>query len=205
MKKTVTILSMAAILATSAIAVEGKGYVGLGFGGSGLSDSDLVKDANIHDKKSKLDTSDVGFLAYGGYQFNKIVGVEAGYNNYGSFSAGDGEIKVSSASVSANLGYDFLDGQLRPFALIGLSYLMSDYYKSTYTDFDVSSVAFHSGLGVDYAPTMLKGVGFRFAWVNDIYNVKASKASGTPTNIKLEEKDYAQTAGLLYLGVDYNF
>ena len=46
MKRTITILSMAAILATSAMAAEGKGYVGLGVGGSGYTDSDLVKDVN---------------------------------------------------------------------------------------------------------------------------------------------------------------
>jgi len=200
MKKTVTILSMAAILATSAMAVEGKGYVGLGIGGSGLSDSDLVKDAS--NGTAKLDTSDVGFLAYGGYQFNKIVGVEGAYNNYGSFSVGDNdEIKVSSASVSANLGYDFLDGQLRPFGLIGLSYLMSD-YPDEGKNIDTSSLGFHMGLGLDYVPTMLKGVGFRVAYVADIYNATTDIAD---KNGKLTETDYSQSSGLLYLGVDYNF
>jgi len=194
MKKTITILSMAAILATSAIA-DGKGYVGLGVGASGLSDSDLVKD--LSNDAAKLDTSDVGFLAYGGWQFNKIVGVEAGYNNYGSFSAGNEEIKVSSASVSANLGYDFLDGQLRPFGLIGLSYVMSDY--PDVSNIDASSFGVHTGLGVSYVPKVLKGVGFRAAWSNDFFNVTADK------DINNLDKEYAQLAGMFYLGVDYNF
>ena len=197
MKKTVTILSMAAILATSAMAVEGKGYLGLGFGGSGYVDSDLIKD--VTDDKVKLDTSDVGFLAYGGYQFNKIVGVEGAYNNYGSFSVGDSDkIKVSSVSVAANLGYDFLDDQLRPFGLIGLSYMMTD-YPDEGDNFDASPLGIHLGLGLDYTPTMLKGVGFRVAYTLDGYNLTADIS---PDKL---DKSYTQTTGLLYLGVNYNF
>ena len=197
MKKTVSILSLAAILATSAMAVEGKGYVGLGIGGSGYIDSDLVKD--VSNDQVKLDTSDVGFLAYGGYQFNKIVGVEGAYNNYGSFSVGDSDkIKVSSVSVAANLGYDFLDDQLRPFGLVGLSYMMSD-YPDEGDNFDASSLGFHMGLGLDYTPKMLKGVGFRVAYTLDSYNLTADISKD-----KLDES-YTQSAGLFYLGVNYNF
>ena len=197
MKKTITILSTAAILATSAMAAESKGYVGLGFGGSGYTDSDLIKDASK--ETAKLDTSDVGFLAYGGYQFNKIVGVEGAYNNYGSFSVGDNDkIKVSSVSVAANLGYDFLDDQLRPFGLVGLSYVMSD-YPDEGKNFDVTPVGIHFGLGLDYTPTMLKGVGFRVAYTLDSYNLTADISKD-----KLDES-YVQSAGLFYLGVNYNF
>ena len=196
MKKTITILSMAAILATSAMAAEGKGYVGLGFGGSGYVDSDLIKDASKD--TAKLDTSDVGFLAYGGYQFNNIVGIEGAYNNYGSFSVSDDKIKVSSVSVAANLGYDFLDDQLRPFGLVGLSYMMSD-YPDEGKNFDASPVGLHLGLGLDYTPTILKGVGFRVAYTLDGYNLTADISKD-----KLD-KSYTQTAGLLYLGVNYNF
>ena len=107
--------------------------------------------------KSFRDNS-TGLKVYGGYQFNKIVAVEAAYIEYGKFTTTDYTQDPSSFSVYANLGYNFLNGQLRPFGMIGLGSLNNfqsrDLLQQTYT-------TIHGGVGIEYSPTSLYGLGFR--------------------------------------------
>jgi len=156
----------------------------------------LADDVNVQALLKAMDEKgkNIGAICAAPFALKKAGVLKETYTCYPSVEE---EIKVSSASVSANLGYDFLDGQLRPFGLIGLSYVMSDY--PDVSNIDASSFGVHTGLGVSYVPKVLKGVGFRAAWTNDFYNVKADKDTN---NL---DKDYAQLAGMFYLGVDYNF
>ncbi|MCW1890338.1 porin family protein [Vibrio chagasii] len=64
----------------------------------------------------------MGYDLYGGYQFNRIVGIELGYTDYADYeSYGTKVFSPTSLSVTANLGYTF-DSSIRPFVLAGLNY-----------------------------------------------------------------------------------
>ena len=175
----------------SAIASEdGSGaYAGLAYGNTAFSDDGALL-------STLKDDSDKGFKVYGGYQFNKIVGVEATYTDYGKFTYNDGKtLEATAMSVGANLGYNFLNGQLRPYALVGLSYLSLDQNNGALYD-DDKTISYTYGVGIEYSPTVLNGVGFRAAWNTDIYVVDSS---GTG-----DEYD-AQGFGILSVAVQYKF
>jgi len=192
MKKIILASLLAFGFTASAMASEdGSGaYVGLGYGTTAFGDDDI---GNNNTLGSLKDDADSGFKVYGGYQFNKIVGVEATYTDYGTFSYGDRNLEATSMSVGANLGYNFLDGQLRPFALVGLSYLNLDQSQAIY-DAD-NTVAFAYGVGIEYAPTVLDGLGFRASWNADIFAVEKI----------LSDETYTQAFGMLNVSVQYKF
>ncbi|MBU1643398.1 porin family protein [bacterium] len=157
----------------------------------------------------KLDESDVGYVLYAGYQFNKIIAVEGAYTDYGSFSTTingrDYAKKPRSFAVYANAGYTFLNGQLRPFGLLGLGYLRT-YQSAAYNQFDAfedSFVTAHVGFGVDYYPTTLKGFGFRASFTNDTYYDNKVK---TYDNLDVETSTSLwQYYSLFYIGAQYKF
>ena len=189
MKKIILVSLLAFGLTTSAIANDnGEGvYFGLGYGSTAFDD-DNIRISNLKDD------SDNGVKIYGGYQFNKIVGVEATYTDYGKFSYPDAEISAPAVSVAANLGYNFLDAQLRPFALVGLSHLnISQSGTPIYDDDD--TIAFSYGIGIEYAPTVLNGIGFRAEWNADIFTV---------TKL-FNDEDYVQAFGMFNVAVQYKF
>jgi len=209
MKKILVSVLAASVLSTMALAGSNSsgGYVGLGYGSTVYSDADYL------DKELKVDnlnTSDSGYKVYGGYQFNNIVGIEAAYTDYGKFTA-DRNFAMSSTafSVAANLGYSFLDGQLRPFGTIGLSYVSSDYSNyptsvsngSGYlivTPPDKTHGAIHYGLGIQYEPDALIGFGARLAYEADTYAIAIEKTGSS-------DETYSQSLGIVYLGVQYKF
>ena len=114
--------------------------------GGGLS---VYQDSDT-DGAPSLDSSGMGYNLYGGYQFNRIVGVELGYNDYANYKNSDEDLSPTSISVSANLGYTF-DNTIRPFVLAGLSSV--DLNASSGSKFDDDSgTGFHFGVGVEYTP-----------------------------------------------------
>lgn len=189
---------------TSATASEPNIYIGAGYGSTGFFDDDMVKDVA---PGASLDKSDMGFILYSGWMFNNIVGVELGYTDYGSFTLDDTSIDAASYSVSANLGYTFLDGQLRPFGLVGLSYIDHDYPKGDdQNNVDPTNGALHLGIGVHYLPTVLYGVGVRLAYEADVYSADTVSTTTNGSGDVITTTDtYTQTMGIIYLGVDYNF
>ena len=155
-----------------------------------------------------LDDNDVGYLFYGGYQFNKIIAVEAAYTDYGSFSDQVTNRLFTkdpySVAVYANAGYTFFNGQLRPFGLLGVGYLQSNQSKA----YDIQGIAnefatLHTGLGVDYYPTVLKGFGVRASYTSDMYI--------DSDYVVFDEADVVTTTslwqqyGLFYVGAQYKF
>ena len=183
-------------------------YMGLGLGAAGYSDGDMGKDFENYqvqiDQKSNL-----GVKLYGGYKFNSIVGVEASYINYGTFSykaAGsytgivNTEVKPQSLNVAANLGYDFLDDQLRPFALIGLGIVNFGQSGAPEVYSKDNGAALVYGIGVEYTPTLFKGIGFRATMESDTAYVIQSYDDPTK-----DDKAYAHTLALISLGVNYKF
>ena len=209
MKKIIISALVASALSTAVLAGPNSsgGYVGIGFGTTAYNDSDYLNEAL---KLDNLDNGDSGYKVYGGYQFNNVVGIEAAYTDYGKFTANNDFAMASTAfSVAANLGYSFLDGQLRPFGTVGLSYISSDYsnypkkvYDGSY-ELDITPPAnnhgaFHYGLGIQYEPDALIGFGFRLAYEADIYAISVQKTGS-------DDKTYSQGLGIVYLGVQYKF
>jgi len=191
-------------------------YVGLGIGSSLYNVNVANATYNYSTGTStvngsqinELDDSDVGYLLYGGYQFNKIIAVEGSYTDYGSFSSTvngkDYSMKPRSFAVYANAGYTFLNGQLRPFGLLGLGYLLTN-QSATYDQlngFDDSIVTLHTGLGIDYYPTKFEGFGFRAAYTNDTYYDNSVK---TYNNTVETSTSMWQYYSLFYIGVQYKF
>lgn len=141
---------------------------------------------------------------YAGYQFSRVFALEVTYSDYGDTQGyintlgGTQTVEQSPTSVSlaANLGYTFATG-LRPFALIGLSVL--DLNSSfVYLDTDTPS-AIKYGVGVEYAPAMLKGVQLRVAYEADSYFAEAYDGWGQESNVD------TFTLSSLYAGVSYKF
>lgn len=187
MKKIILAGLLAFGLTTAAIANEDGGgtYFGFTSGNTGFNDDSIGV---------LEDNSDSGRRIYGGYQFNKIVGIEATYADYGKFYYSTTELSVTAMSVAANLGYNFLDAQLRPFALVGLSYLNLDQVgTSIYSD--ENTISFAYGIGVEFAPKALKGLAFRLSWNADIFVVTEFG----------NDEDYVQAFDLLSVGVQYKF
>jgi opacity protein-like surface antigen len=137
-----------------------------------------------------------------------VVGIELGYVDYGTYDAktsgNEYSYSAKGYSLSANLGYSFMDSQLRPFANLGAAYL-STKHKNLQANFvdatDDTGIGFHYGLGVQYEPNALKGVGFRIAYEIDSY-ATAIKTTGTTSDI---DKTYTLSNSVLYAAVQYKF
>ena len=182
-------------------------YVGLGYGMTGFSDGDFGKEFDNFKVEPDNNTNS-GLKIYGGYKFNKIVGVEGSYVNYGTMDFkytenGTGtatKIKPSSLNVAANLGYDFLNDQLRPFALAGLGYVnynQSGVQKLYTTDGSFATVV---GVGIEYTPILFQGVGFRLSYESTITAVTMEYADVTKDN-----KAFVQSFNMLALSAQYRF
>ena len=177
---------------------DGSGaYIGIGLGSTAYVDSGFVKEQQT--AEDEMGSVDSGFKIYGGYQFTPIIGVEASYIDYGKFAAGDYTHASKSVNVAANLGYSFLEGQLRPFGLLGFSYLRNTFPHDNTPLIEENHFAMHLGLGLDYTPRGLGGLGFRMAYEGDSFSYDVD------SNITTDEDTYRQAFGILYLGVHYKF
>ncbi len=173
-------------------------YIGAGFGTFGYSEEDSWG-YNSNEVSAKADGNSTKI--YLGYQFNKIVGIEGTYTDYGTAKAkvGNYSMKPTSISLAANLGYTF-DNGLRPFGLVGMSSLDLNQNEELLTD--DKGAAFKFGFGVEYTPTTLNGVQFRAAYEMDLYSVEYldyQSGSGLTTETNLYSLDS------LYVGASYKF
>lgn len=227
MKKSVISLAVA-FAATSLMSAEvlidediSEGfYLGAGIGGSFYNVSLTQSSYYLYDPEGtytingsdldQLDGSDMGYLFYGGYQFNKIIGVEASFTDYGTFSSKvrryEFTMKPQSYAISANAGYNFFNAQLRPFGLLGLGYLVRNqsgaYEKMKAFDNDFATL--HMGLGVEYYPTVLKGFGVRASYTADSY-VSDVDTREISTADKVTQTTLWQYYSIVYVGVQYKF
>ncbi|MFV9616651.1 MAG: outer membrane beta-barrel protein [Gammaproteobacteria bacterium] len=220
MKKTAAILiliaSTTSVMSDEAVSVNtGKGfYIGVGAGSSSylitLSESRYdYSDPDNPDftfEASELEDSDSGRLLYAGYQFNKIIAIEAAYTKYGNFSKVIFSKEYSQApdsiAIYANAGYTFFNGQLRPFGIGGLGYLERNQSQAyDRLGFKEELVTLHLGFGVDYYPTVLRGLGFRLSFSDDMY--VESKYSYTDSTTDADS--LWQNYSLFYAGVQYRF
>lgn len=210
------------LLTTSLMAEEVKSastksdgfYLGAGggvtFNLSMLSVGDYQDDTSTY-RTSSLSDSDAGYIVYGGYQFNKIIAVEAAYTDYGSFSdsavskIGGEEVTFksdpNSVAVYANAGYTFENG-LRPFGQIGLGYLTVNGSNSTKNIGIDDSVSMRFGLGLEYAPVNFSGFGLRVAYIDELTmdGSYESDDNGKDTSTLM-----MNVYGMLYVGAQYKF
>ena len=125
---------------------------------------------------SATSTSATSFQLLAGYQFNHVSSVELSYANFGQLKYDDlllaiipTESDPTAFTGQINLGYSF-DNGIRPFVLIGLSHVQLNESQSLYDD--DSHFALRSGLGLEYAPTALRGVAFTARWNADWFLVE---------------------------------
>jgi hypothetical protein len=144
----------------------------------------------------------MGYLFYAGYQFNKIIGVELSYIDYGRFEYKRYYQEPKAVAVYANAGYTFLNGQLRPFGNLGLGYLKQN-QSDRYYDFKDKFVTMHIGLGGEYYPKALQGVGFRAAAEADVYVDRVSVVDDD--NNERSTQPLWEEYVLFYAGIQYKF
>lgn len=173
MKKSTVLMALTAVALTTNIQanqdVSGF-YIGAGVGSTNTS--------NDTDGFSiDADTDGSTLKAIGGYQFNRVVAIEAQYTKYGDIIPLPSVNQIykwspTTVSLSANLGYTF-DNGLRPFTTIGLSSLDLDQSLVSPLD-DSSSTALHFGLGLEYTPASLSGISFRTGYEGDAFLIDNS-------------------------------
>ncbi|MGD8234009.1 porin family protein [Vibrio sp. TRT 1302] len=147
------------------------------------------------DNYISLDADGLGYNFYGGYHFNRIVGIEANYNDYGNMEhRGKKLMAPISTSISANLGYTF-ENTIRPFALIGLGYVNLRANSESLLEED-SGLGLHFGVGVEYSP--IANLTIRAITQADGINVdkKPSNLSQTDSNLSF---------GSTSVGLSYKF
>ncbi|MYM63328.1 outer membrane beta-barrel protein [Pseudomaricurvus sp. HS19] len=182
---------------------SGRWFVGAGFGSVGFDDDGFSDDLEdelrfITGDRYDVDTEtdDTALLLKAGYRFNRIVGVEVSYIDYGdvvyeingdeAFTFG-----IAAISLAANVGYTFNSGW-RPFAIVGLS--------SVDVDADDSDryLGFHYGFGGEFTPQNMSALTFRIAYEGDIF-----------VDDSLEDESgfdlYAMDIGTLNIGATFNF
>ena len=188
-------------------------YVGLG-GGVTFNIAYLYKgyyqDDTTTYKDGMLSDSNVGYIVYGGYQFNKIIALEASYTDYGSFSdtiaRRSGSLTTftsdpTSISVYANAGYTF-DNGMRPFGQLGLGYMLIN-GSNTIDNIGIDdSISMRLGFGFEYSVPTLDGFGFRVAYVEDIQmdGSYSSYDDGRSTSTFLINAN-----GMFYVSAQYKF
>ena len=200
MKKYLVALLLLLLVSSNLIATEedkSGWYVGLGYGSTAYEDDDLGRDSGMGNLDEDTDN---GVAIYGGYKLNNYLSIEASFRDYGKFTYKNlnSSIEATSFAVSGNLGYPFLENQIRPFVVLGLGYVSLDYTNSPFISVDDGSGSAHFGLGVEYEPNSLDGLGFRIAYEADVFSMETTVIGGS-------DKEYDMSLGQLYVGVQYRF
>jgi len=161
-------------------------------GGAGNTDARLEKNSN----SVSVPTDGTTLKLIGGYQFNRIVAIEAQYTSYGDIRYGSSAYKLSPKAISlaANLGYTFENG-LRPFGIIGLSALDLD--PNVTISEDESYVGLRFGAGLEYTPAVLSGVSFRAGYEADTFTIEDK----SPTSAD----DVNALVSSVYISATYKF
>jgi opacity protein-like surface antigen len=180
------------------------GYIGLGLGTTSFLDGGLADDINDWAGYTfvTLDDSDAGAKLYGGYQFNKVVAIEASITNYGEFrydhDNDSSYLHPKSYSVGANVGYS-IKNEFRPYALLGLSYVNMDQSDDIYEDDTFG--AFRFGFGFQWEPREFRHWGFRVAYEGDFF---AAEVDNTGIEEYIEDT-YYQALSMFYVGAQFKF
>jgi OOP family OmpA-OmpF porin len=174
----------------SALAAEDSGaYIGAGIGYSTYGDDDKL---DAYD----LDDSSTGWNVYGGYRILRNLAVEAGYTNFGEFSA---ELPLTSTDESfqaftlAAVGILPLGETWQLRGKIGGGWLQLDQSFSNQGDADDTGGTFMVGIAAQWAPAALNGLAF------------SANLDGYFFTVEQLNEDYNQSTTLLSVGVQYAF
>ncbi|MFT5808182.1 MAG: opacity protein-like surface antigen [Moritella dasanensis] len=194
--KTITLLGALTAIALS-VNVQANQDVSGFYLGAGVGTTNIDTDNDGHSYPNDTDGNTFKFI--GGYQFNRIVAIEAQYTKYGKISPDTSTLNSSSfkwkpttISLAANLGYTFENG-LRPFATIGLSSLDLDQSEKVFDDGSATALRF--GAGLEYTPASLGGISFRGGYEGDAFALD----NGSYTS------DTTVFLGSLYVAASYKF
>jgi len=198
MKRFYVILLLLLSISSSIFAddINRKGfYIGVAQGNVDFEDDGLSDDYSPYGGNYNSDGLDDGTKLYFGMQFNGIIGLEGGYTQYGEFGTSLGITEYTATNLGLNLGVSFLSSQLRPFINLGISVIEADLKSSSYTVYTIedTAVGFHYGIGFQYEPNVLRGVGFRVALERDLFRQE------------INDDSYNQTLEMMYVGVQYKF
>lgn len=192
--KAITVLGALTAIALSVNVQANQDVSGFYLGG-GVGSTNIDTDTSGSSFNSDTDGNTYKFI--GGYQFNRIVAIEAQYTKYGDITP-DTRFSTTytwaptTVSLAANLGYTFKNG-LRPFAVIGLSSLDLDQNRNELDDNSATAVRF--GAGLEYTPAALAGVSFRAGYEGDVFAI--DNGAGNPdTDVILSS---------VYLAATYKF
>lgn len=171
-------------------------YLGAGIGTTDFDDGGAYKDVSTaFTSEPKGET----YKVIAGYEFNRIVSLEAQYTDYGDVKNtfpllnATSQLKHTSTVLSANLGYTF-DNGVRPFGTVGLGSIEAK--EGSWSD---SGTAYRAGFGVEYAPKSLSELSFRLAYEVDMYTVEVEQYVG------YRKKEYDMTMSSLYFSTFYKF
>ncbi|CAK3530387.1 MULTISPECIES: porin family protein [Vibrio] len=191
-----SIAMMSAVAANNVMAADSGFYLGGAIGTTGIDDGGLYNDSLV---PITVDADDETFKIIAGYQFNRIVALEAQYTNYGDVVAKNAlnqstyTWSPTAFSISANLGYTFENG-IRPFGIIGLSTIDLD--QSLPALDDDSGEGIRYGFGVEYTPKQAKNVSFRLGYEADAFVIESDSNFENDKDLVIDS---------FYLGAMYNF
>lgn len=195
-------MMMAAVLATafSASNVAANDFDGFYLGGA--IGTTGIDDGGLYDNTLEpitVNADDSTFKVIAGYQFNRIVAVEAQYTKYGDVVAKNVLTqdtytwKPTAFSISANLGYTF-DNGIRPFGIIGLSSIDLDQSLPALQDDSGEGVRF--GMGVEYTPPQNRNVSFKLGYEADAFVIESASVYDSDKDIVIDS---------FYAAVAYRF
>ena len=197
------ILGLFLLGTTLEVGEEGKGfYVGLGYGDVTFDDDGFGNNFLLASGPSE--TKSKGKKFYGGYQFTKIIALEFSYTDFGTFHSisdqNDFLLSPEEKSIYANFGYSFWDAQLRPFVNLGGGQIVFNYKNepTEVLELDDTGVYVKYGLGFEYVPTDLYGLGLRVAYER-YHFYETIYTDGLNTG------NYNQRLTLLYLAIMYKY
>ncbi|WP_241816671.1 porin family protein [Vibrio tasmaniensis] len=205
MKKMIVTLALIAPLSAVAAQKDPNGfYIGVGAGSTELDDGGFGK--AITRKTTTTETESPSYKLIAGYQINRIIGIEGQYTKYGTSTTKVGSSKAfttdfSSISVAANVGYTF-DIGLRPYALLGYSFLNSEIENSGNNKYFATKSSTVSGIkmgvGVVYAIPAAPALALRAGIDWEAADIKVKDE-------KNKELSNVHTLGSFYLATTYTF
>lgn len=182
-------LALTGFTGASLAAEDSGAYIGAGVGSTAYNDDDKLQSYD-------LDDNSVGWTVFGGYRFFRYLAVEAGYTNFGEFSAKSPSNTTDEsfeALYVAAVGILPLGEAWQLHAKLGGGALKLDQKFSNQGGSDSSGGTLMLGIGGQWAPTALNGLAFNLNLESYGYKVE-----------QLDE-DYNQSTTLLSLGVQYAF
>lgn len=172
-------------------------YVGYGYAFTHYGDSNYINEIV---STPQLSTNSSGIKCYIGYQFDDLLALELGYTDLGTFTSGLYSQSMSSTTLAITLRDSFLNEQLHPYFLFGQGFVNSN--ANYHQEARSLRFALHLGIGIDYTPNNLYGLGLRLAYEADIYT---NTATYRDEEHQATKKEYLQSLQQFYLALQYKF